>query len=66
MTLILDKAKVRGNAREVIAEGTIDLKGAAWTCDIHNVQVRIGAGDCPKCIAETTPPDYVPADWLVT
>lgn len=52
--------------KDLVAEGTIDLMGATWTCDIHCVEVEIGAGDCPLCIAETSPPDYVPVDWLVT
>jgi uncharacterized protein (UPF0212 family) len=57
MTLVMDKT-------EVIAEATMDLMGSTWTCDIHGVEVEIGAGDCPECVTEIGPPDYIPADWL--
>lgn len=46
-----------------VAEGTLDLMGNTWTCDIHSVDVEIGAGDCPLCMNEIGVPDYIP-DWV--
>lgn len=60
MTLVIE------HDTELVATGTMDLTGDTWTCDIHSVEVKIGAGDCALCVAEISANDFVPDEWLVT